>query len=467
MNNNKILKASLGYTIGNYLLKGMAFFSIPVFTRLMSTEDYGLYNTFVAYESIIFVFIGFALHSCIKNAKYKYKEDFESFLSSCILLMLINFAMVVLVFNLLINAMPYKIQMTRIEVNLLLICSIGNALIVFYTTYVGLEYQYKLFLMVSALNAFLNIGLSVLLMKFVFPNNRYLGRVCGTCIPLVLISCFIVFSFYQKASPRLSKDYYKYALRISLPIIPHGISQVILSQFDRVMIRMIIGVSEAGLYSFAYNIYTIIQVVYTSLNNVWEPWFFEKMKNKEYDLIKRYATLYMTFIMIVLISILIISPEIIKLLSSKPYWDSVYVVIPILIAGYFSFLYTLPVVVEYYYEKTKYIALATGSAALVNVLLNAIFIPRYGYIAAAYTTMVTYLFYFLFHYFFSIKLNKKSILNYRILLINIFLVIFFGIFTVMELNRFFVRWGMLIIFYIAIGYILCKKYNVQSGKKCS
>ena len=52
---NRVLKAGIGYTIGNYLLKGLSFFTIPIFTRLLTTQDYGKYNVFLSYENIIFV----------------------------------------------------------------------------------------------------------------------------------------------------------------------------------------------------------------------------------------------------------------------------------------------------------------------------------------------------------------------------------------------------------------------------
>lgn len=465
MNRHKILKAGLGYTIGNYLLKGLAFFSIPVFTRLMSTEDYGLFNTFAAYESISFVFIGLALHSCIKNAKYRFAEKFDDFLSTCMTLMMISFVFWMLMGRLFLNVIQEKLQLSRMETGLLLICSMGNALVTFYTTYAGMEYRYKSFLAASSMNAVLNIILSVVFMRTVFRDNPYLGRVFGTCIPLVMLSGFVILYFYRKSPPRLSKIYVKYALKISVPIIPHGISQVVLSQFDRIMIRTISGASQAGLYSFAYNIYMIIQVTASSLNNVWEPWFFEKMNYNDHTAIKKYATLYSACIMWMSSTVLMISPELIKLLAARAYWDSVYVVVPIVIAGYFSFLYTIPVVVEYYYEKTKYIALATGSAAMINVVLNAVFIPFYGYVAAAYTTLATYILYFISHYILSVRLYKRSILEIRSLLINILFVFGAGAFTLMGLNSFIIRWGVLLVAYIVMFFVLERKYSLISRGK--
>ena len=72
MSSDKVIKAGIGYTIGNYLLKGLSFLSVPVFSKLLSTTEYGRYSTFVAYEAILFVLIGAAIHSSYKNARYKY-----------------------------------------------------------------------------------------------------------------------------------------------------------------------------------------------------------------------------------------------------------------------------------------------------------------------------------------------------------------------------------------------------------
>ena len=90
-NKSKVIKAGLGYTLGNYLLRGITFITLPIFARLMSTEDYGVYNTFFAYEAIVAILVGLALHSSLKNGKYKFVNAFNEYVSSIILLVLLNF----------------------------------------------------------------------------------------------------------------------------------------------------------------------------------------------------------------------------------------------------------------------------------------------------------------------------------------------------------------------------------------
>ena len=89
-NNNKkeksVLKAGIGYTFGNYFLKGLGFITVPVFARLLEKSDFGIYNTFLSYEGIVYLFIGLALHSSIKNAKYAYKIELDEYTSSITLI---------------------------------------------------------------------------------------------------------------------------------------------------------------------------------------------------------------------------------------------------------------------------------------------------------------------------------------------------------------------------------------------
>ena len=67
MGNNKAFTAGVGYTLGNLLIKGIVFFSLPIFTRILSPEDYGIVNTYTAYNAIFCMILGLS----IQAKKYK------------------------------------------------------------------------------------------------------------------------------------------------------------------------------------------------------------------------------------------------------------------------------------------------------------------------------------------------------------------------------------------------------------
>ncbi|MEA4965623.1 MAG: oligosaccharide flippase family protein [Oscillospiraceae bacterium] len=412
---HKVLKAGLSYTVGNMLSKGLSFFSIFIFARLMTPADYGIYNTFGAYVSILAVVIGFALHTSIKNARMDYGERLDSYCSSVTILTLGNSALLLVVALLFSGPLSQLLSISRTLVILVVLESFATAMLSFYYDYLAINYLSREYLAVSLLYAIFGIGLSVVLVTTVFSGARYMGRVFGTLIPLLAVAVYALFRFYRKSRPTVNREFWKYGLKISLPIVPHGLSQLLLSQFDRIMIKKIIGDTESGLYSFSYNVGIIFQVITNSMDTAWTPWFFERMADEDYDTIRKKATNYVSFVSVLAAGLMLISPELISIMGGAQYSESRYVVLPIVLAMYYSFLYTIPSCVEYYYKKTNLIAAGTMLAAVSNIILNAIFIPRYGYVAAAYTTVFCYLLYFLIHVFLARSIHGSYLFDMRVL----------------------------------------------------
>lgn len=440
-NKSKIVKAGAGYTIGNYMIKGLTFFSIPIFSRLLTPSDYGIYNTYIAYEGILCMCVGLTLNTCQKYAKNKYGNLYDEFVSSCTVLVLLSAMIWLVLINVFDKQIEKYTEFSRIVVNLLILHCTGSALLSIFNVYLSLSYSYKRYLILAGINTLLNIFLSVVLITTVFDNQRALGRIAGTAIPILLLAVYICYYFWNRCRPPLERKriqpYWRFALAYSVPLIPHGISQVLLSQFDRLMIKNVCGAAQAGIYSFGYNLYTIVAVTTSSLDNVWSPWFFEKAKEGKVELIRKRATQYAILVGTFVSVIILISPELVALLGTEAYSEAKHCVVPILVGGYFSYLYTLPVQVQYYRGKTKIIAAMTAAAAVLNILLNALFIPLFGYVAAAYTTAIAYALYFVFHAFMSTKTSREKYFDWG----QLFLCICFCL-TIAALSLFLMSYGI-------------------------
>jgi len=237
---NKVASAGIGYTIGNYMLKGVNFLTIPIFTRLMSTAHYGIYNTYITYDAIISVFIAFALHSSLKNARYKYKDKFDEYISSILILPILFLLFLLIIVNIFCKQFEGLLDLNRTVLNILFIHAFANSIVTIYNSKLSIDYKYQDFLKISFFNTALNLALSLSLMFTMYENERYMGRILGGAIPLILIAIFIYWKSFKLASPSIIKEYWKFGLSYSLPIIPHGISKIILSSFDRIMIKNII-----------------------------------------------------------------------------------------------------------------------------------------------------------------------------------------------------------------------------------
>ena len=458
------IRAGIGYTIGNYFIKGLSFVTIPIFTRLLSTTDYGKYNTFNAYESVLYILVGCAIHSSYKNARYKYTGNqndgsgyvgYGTYVSNSYLVVIAGLFFWLLLFLLFHNTVISFTGFSAPIVILLLLNSFSTAVITCFNTQIAIDYQYKKYVFIAILNAVLNIVLSIVLITTIFSTEKYIGRIIGTVLPVLGISVYIIFEQFYRFKPKNIRSTMKWGLRYSFPIVPHGLSQIVLSSFDRIMISAMISNAAAGIYSFSYNIFAIVSVTAKSIDNVWGPWFYKKMNSKDYESIRKYSGFYLLFLLILCLLIMFISPELIALLGPKEYKEAILCVIPLIMGGFFAFAYTIPATIEYYFEKTKYIAIATSIAALINIVLNYICIKKWGYIAAAYTTLITYLLYFVFHCFVSIKLTEKDLLPIKAMGTCSAVLICGGGIALVLIEYRIVRW--LVVIFIAGAFLLAAK----------
>lgn len=416
---SKTIKAGISYTIGNYLLKGISLITIPLFARALSTTEYGTVSLFLSYEAILYILIGLAIHSSYNSAKAQYFEmnnrggtqGYYRYVSATIIMVsciAATYAGAVLIFA---KPLEAALSMDRFLLVLLVCYSWATAVIVCFNTEAGIRYSYQGYLLIAGLNALGNIAVSVLLVFYIFPEHRDYGRILGIVAPALVIAIGICVYYFHRARPEFDRSALMWGIRYSLPIIPHGISQVILNQFDRIMIIRMINQASGGIYSFSYNIYSILAITANSLDKVWHPWFYEKRVKNEFAAIRKVSLLYAAGLSIFVGFVQLISPELVLILGGQKYGDAIYCVIPIVAGGFFAFLYNIPCTVEYYNQKTTYIAFGTVTAAIVNIILNYIFILRYGYVAAAYTTLVTYALYFMFHYTIAWWLEGRSLFH--------------------------------------------------------
>lgn len=410
---SKVVSAGIWYTVGNMLIKGINFLSLPLFSRLLNTEEFGIYNVFVSYEAILYVIIGMAIHSSIRSANIKFKGNINEYTSSVSIIYLVN-AMIMLFIALIFNKQLSKLlAFDKLIIVLLIFYSLGSALLSLYNNYISLEYSYKKYLLVSFLNSVGNVCISLVLILTIFKKKRDIGRIVGATSTICILAFFILCIMYKKAKPKINKSYWKFAVKYSIPIVPHGISQVLLAQFDRIMIRSIVGNAAAGIYSLAGNIMLILTIITDSISTAWSTWFYDQISENRIESINKRAKQLSFFFVVLTVGLLTISPELIIILGGKEYSAGQYVAIPMIVDAFILFIYNIIVSSEYYKNKTTYIMLGTMVAMVINLITNYVFISKYGFIAAAYTTLFSYMCYLILHIVISHKVVGFFVLELK------------------------------------------------------
>lgn len=450
------IHAGVGYTVGNILVKGIAFLTIPVFSWLMTTAQYGVYNTYSAYLSIFAVIVSLGLPNSVRNIHYDLPECENLYHSNSMVLIIaaMTVALAVLcafsltISNLLALSVPF---LTVIVLNGCFV-----AIQSYYFTMLTVSYRYQRFLKLSVFYSVSSVSLSIVLICMKYGNNSAWGRALGNLVPMIFIAIYVLAGIWKNKRPVIRKDLTIYGLKFGLPLIPNDLSSLVLAQFDRVMIFRIIGETEAGIYSFAYNIAVIYQVLTNSVESAWTPWMFHQLHHGNKEVVCSRITVYVLILSGVTSVLILGSPELIMLMSRSAYWDSKTVVIPIIAAMYMYALAMVPVGMEFYCKKTGRISLFTFCTAICNIFLNAIFIPKAGYIAAAYTTLASYFLYALFHMISGGRLVGIHILRMPSVLISILFVSGISAVSIILLEQPAFRWIVIVIFLLIIFFGLLR-----------
>lgn len=458
MTSNRLtIRAGIWYTFSNFLSKGIGFLTTPFFTRVLTKTEFGDYNNFVSWQSIIIIIGTLELSSTITRAKYDYENDIDGYISSiCITSIMICgiFYSIVVIFQ---DFFIELFSMNMLYINLLFIYVMLSSSINMLQTKHRIYLKYKCATFITIMSSLASVILSI---TFVFiMDDKLLGRILGQNLSLCVFN-FVILIYLLYKGKEFNVCYVKYALSIAVPLVPHLLANNILGTSDRIMIRNFCGAEETALYSLAYSCSLIASLLWTSMNQAIVPWLYDNLNKKKYKSIKKISRLYLLLFVILIIFVLLVTPELVILLGGLEYKETIYILPPVIIACCFQFTYSMYVNVEFYEKKTFKISIGTMYAAIINLLLNLVFIPIFGYIAAAYTTLFCYILLLIFHF---ISVKSMGYIQLYDNKFNLFILIFCMIlmFIALFIYRFtYIRYIILIL-YLIIFLITLLRYRKQ------
>lgn len=454
---------ALWYLLGDMIVRGLGVITTPIFSRLLTRTEYGSFSNFSSWESILLVIVTLDLSTSIVRAKYDYGENISEYLSS---ITLISTFFTCIVYSVIECNMPFFCTMFSMEpfyIRLLFIYLLLEPAYEYIQAKHRMYMKYKFFLFFSVSSAIFRTGISLLLVHFM--EDKLMGRALGYVVP---VSCmyFIIYCHIIIKGKTIKWEYCKYALSISIPLIPHTLSAIILSSSDRIMITKYCGGEQTALYSLAYTVASIVILIHASINKAWAPWFYDELNSRSYDTIKKYANYYIDGFLFFITGVMLISPELVLILGGKPYNEASYVIPPVMGASACQFVYTLYVNIETYHKKTGMISTGTVMAALLNFVLNLIFIPAYGYIAAAYTTFAGYMALAAFHFFIVRKNLKMSfIYNNGTLFAKLFFFTGLQFICTLLYHTVYIR-HICVFLYLAVFIVFCLENRKAIIKVC-
>jgi len=269
------------------------------------------------------------------------------------------------------------------------------------------DYKYKGVVIVTLLMAVVTPILGII--SVLHTPHKAEARILSFVFVQVAIGLVFYIYNWKKGRVFFHAKYWSFAIRFNLPLIPHYLSVIILHQADRIIIAQMVGREEAAIYSIAYTLSLMMNIITGAIRNAFLPYTYQSLKKGDYQKLKSNSSFLIIFVGGLYVLTMFLVPELIGIFAAKEYADAIWIVPPIAVSGFLIFVYNIFVNVELYYEKTKATMSVTVVAAMANVGLNYIFIARYGYFAAGYTTLFCYIAVAIAHFFIYRRIIRKEI----------------------------------------------------------
>lgn len=453
-------KASIWFVVCSVVQKGISFITTPIFTRIMTTEQYGQVTLYNSWINIVCIFTTLNLqYGSFNTAQVKFSNDRKSYTSSVQGLVAVISLLFLAIVCLLGNNFSNLLDLPLAILLIMIVQVYGRFTTSLWMANCRFDYSYKGMSAVVLLSCIFGQVLSVF--AVLFSQEKGYMRILAVALVEVLFGVGIAIYNHKQGKKFFSSKYWKYALEFNLPLVPYYLSQVVFSVSDRIMISSMEGLDKAGIYGLAQTIALLLTVVVSAIRNSYTPWFFRQLKADNSENVKKYNAMLMSAIAVMLLAFIFVAPELLLLMGGETYYEAV-LIIPPLVAGILFEFFTDPACnILFYYEQKSHLVLATIGCAVVNIILNYYGIILIGYYATAYVTLISYILFWLFLHFSAKKICKKRGLDWsqfmalkpQALVGIVFLLL--TVCAMMLINVWYVRYSIL----LTVGVIAVVNYK--------
>lgn len=384
------LRASIWFFFGAALEKGIAFIILPVFSRLLSTEQYGLVTLYNSWLQIVCIFTTLNLqYGSLGTAQIKFeKEKYSYSVSIQMLVMLICFIalFVVRIFS---SFFQDLFKMPLYLINIMIIESWAIFVIGLWNGNKRFEYNYRSFIFVT---------LTVSIVTSVLGVIGVMNTKCKAEVKLfttfgfeLVMAIFLFVKILKRGTYALKKVYWEFALKNNIPLMPYYFSKIIFNTSDKIIIAKIVGNDKAGIYGLVYMLAYAIDFIRTAINNAYGPWFYSQIKCRCGEKARAVNRSIICVLLYIYFVFIMLGPELVWIIGGINYYEARWIIPFVSISLLFLTMADFACYIEFYFEKKLGLAFFTVISALVNVILNYICIPCFGYMVASVTTLISYM----------------------------------------------------------------------------
>lgn len=418
---NSFLKNISVYSIARILPAILSFILLPIYINNTTTIDYGIISSMQILSTMIGLTFTLGVDLAIFRIYYDYNNDKDrrDLLGTIFIFLLIASGIFVTIYFI------FQDVVTKLFVSIeffpYFAITIGytflNLFAVIPLIYFQIKHKSKSYLFFSLLSIVFNAAF--ILYFLVYKQQGALGFVKGEFISkLVLLPIFIYLTFKVINF----KFYYKKlinTLKFSLPMIPGLLSAFILNLSDRIFIERYFSLEDVAIYTLSYKLASIILLICGAFTMAYNPFFYEKASSLDQKSAKKELSkinnIYAIISMYLSVGLILFANNILDIFFDERYWSGNQIIPFIVVGSYFNLLTGLLNLMYNQQKKSLELMYIIIVGAIINIILNILFIPNYGIIGAAFSTFASFFIIFIIEYKFA-KLYYFIDFDFRLIL---------------------------------------------------
>ena len=376
------------YIASSAIARAIGALGTPIFTRLLTPEEYGLYPLYGSWLSVFSVIItleltGAAMYRGLQRHGTE-KDDFISAVLGLILTLFVVFCAIYAIFGNFINSFTgLQPSITR----LMLAQILASAVLSLYTARARFEYKYKVVALLNVLSAIFSPAVAIVLIRL---GLRAEARIYGSSLTLAVIALPIIVAMLRRSTKLYSRKKWLYLLRRAVPLLPHYFSMTLILKIAEITVSRIHGGEALGKISVALSVGMSLTVITGGLLSALSPWMLRRVKAGEISRIRELLLILTKLISLSCLGLLALAPEAMAILSSSAFHSALPTVYPLALSVIPTFLSGALMSGGVYFEKSGLSALPAIASASFSTILSLTLIPILGYQAMGVLVLLSY-----------------------------------------------------------------------------
>lgn len=405
-------------SIGKICTQLITFFLLPVYTAVLSNEEYGVVDLLNTLTSLLLPIVTLQIEQGIFRYLIDCRENNEKqikLITTIIRFMIIQSIACIVIF-LCVSPFIHNEYKYFLMANLLM--GIFSSLLLQICRGLGDNATY-------AIGSFITGAFTVVLNVIFIVAFRWgaYGMLGATAISNFICAVYIFLKrkIYKYIKPKqFDKKILKEIIKYSVPLIPNMISWWIVSASDRTIISAVIGIAQNGIYSAANKFSGVFTTLYSVFNLTWTESASININSEDRDeFFSKILDFVIRFFGCLCLGTIAVMPFAFNILINEKFAEAYYQ-IPILILGsVFNILVSFVGSIYVAKKLTKEIAKTSIISAVINIFVNIVLIKSIGLYAASISTVIAYALMFIYRWIDVkkyVKFNVNKILMFALII---------------------------------------------------